>query len=346
DPFDPYHEWLGIPPAEQPPHRYRLLGLAIFESDPTLIRDEADRRMQHVRTFQLGKRSQASQTVLNELAAAKVCLLNPASKAHYDAALREWLAARLPVPPPNPPPDAPPMLPPESWPAESLKALEAEAHATGSTTVRPSIIPRRFPSGWIVVALMAAATIVGIVLLLRGRSVGDPAPQSGPPAIALPKSEQTEGAGLGGKTVVLPQNVVLQSESGDVNLYLPRAKLTGADLKIQSDATEGFNSAVDQVEWEFLLHRPGIFSVEVTYATDPTSVGGRARIDLSGRAEPLLLPIHDTGGRDTFLTEPVTPKVMIQRGGRYTLRISAAEKRGSELFRLRSVQLRGVQLAR
>ena len=32
--FDPYHRWLGIPPAEQPANRYRLLGIAKFEDDP------------------------------------------------------------------------------------------------------------------------------------------------------------------------------------------------------------------------------------------------------------------------------------------------------------------------
>lgn len=30
--FDPYHKWLGIPPEEQPPHYYRLLGIKLFES--------------------------------------------------------------------------------------------------------------------------------------------------------------------------------------------------------------------------------------------------------------------------------------------------------------------------
>ena len=25
--FDPYHKWLGIPPEDQPPHHYRLLGV-------------------------------------------------------------------------------------------------------------------------------------------------------------------------------------------------------------------------------------------------------------------------------------------------------------------------------
>ena len=28
--FDPYHKWLGIPPEEQPPNYYRLLGVALW----------------------------------------------------------------------------------------------------------------------------------------------------------------------------------------------------------------------------------------------------------------------------------------------------------------------------
>ncbi len=40
--FDPYHEWLGILPQEQPPNYYRLLGVAPFEADPDVIRAAAD----------------------------------------------------------------------------------------------------------------------------------------------------------------------------------------------------------------------------------------------------------------------------------------------------------------
>ena len=35
--FDPYYEWLGIVPKDQPPHHYRLLGIQPFETDPHLI---------------------------------------------------------------------------------------------------------------------------------------------------------------------------------------------------------------------------------------------------------------------------------------------------------------------
>ena len=93
EPFDPYRKWLGIPPQHQPPHHYRLLGIEAFESDPDVIANAADGRMAQVKTFQTGKNSEASQRILNELAAAKVCLLNPEKKADYDRRLQEAIRA-------------------------------------------------------------------------------------------------------------------------------------------------------------------------------------------------------------------------------------------------------------
>lgn len=96
--FDPYHRWLAVPPKDQPPNHYRLLGLELFENDPDVIADAAEQRMAHVRNYQLGKYMALSQRILNELAAAKVCLLNPQEKAEYDQTLR----AKLTPPPPLP----------------------------------------------------------------------------------------------------------------------------------------------------------------------------------------------------------------------------------------------------
>ena len=35
--FDPYHQWLGIPPAQQPPNYYRLLSIELMEDDIGVI---------------------------------------------------------------------------------------------------------------------------------------------------------------------------------------------------------------------------------------------------------------------------------------------------------------------
>lgn len=51
DSFDGYHKWLGIPPKDQPPNHYRLLGIELFENDDDVIEGAADQRISHLRTF-------------------------------------------------------------------------------------------------------------------------------------------------------------------------------------------------------------------------------------------------------------------------------------------------------
>lgn len=93
EPFDPYYEWLGIPPKDQPPNHYRLLGIELFEENLNVIDRAADRQMGHVRSFQTGKHVKESQRLLNELSSAKVTLLSASKRADYDRQLRAQLAA-------------------------------------------------------------------------------------------------------------------------------------------------------------------------------------------------------------------------------------------------------------
>jgi len=93
-PFDPYHSWLSIPPSEQPPNHYRLLGFSQIESDQDVIANAADRQMAYLRQFQTGPHAALSQQLLNEVAAVRICLLNPVKKAEYDRRLVEYLRQR------------------------------------------------------------------------------------------------------------------------------------------------------------------------------------------------------------------------------------------------------------
>ena len=90
-PVDPYYKWLGIPPSEQPPNLYRLIGVTPLEDDEDVLCNAADQRMVYIRTFQLGEHSALSQKMLNEIAAAKALLLDPDRKKTYDDALRARL---------------------------------------------------------------------------------------------------------------------------------------------------------------------------------------------------------------------------------------------------------------
>jgi S1-C subfamily serine protease len=172
DKLDAYHRWLGIPPSEQPPDAYRLLGVQLFEDDPDVIQAAADRQMAHLRTYQLGEHSHLSQRLLNEVAAAKLRLLNPEKRAAYDRKLRAQLKAKEPaVPPPAPPPGA-----------ESPEVIAAASSR-----------PRRKRPSWqapVATAAVGAVLIVLVVLVVLivmrfvpGKQTAEPKPPPGPPTI-------------------------------------------------------------------------------------------------------------------------------------------------------------------
>jgi len=162
EPFDPYHTWLGIPPEEQPPNHYRLLGLRVFESNAEAISNAADRQMMLLRTFQTGEHSALSQKLLNEVAAARVCLLRPEEKAAYDEHLRHQ---QIEVGPP----------PPRGAGGSAVEIPSFDFDAASTHTVRRARQTRPLrailKSPLAVGATVAAVVVVGILvvgLLTRG----------------------------------------------------------------------------------------------------------------------------------------------------------------------------------
>ena len=99
DAFDPYYIWLGIPPDDQPPHHYRLLGVALFEENSEVIEAAANRQMAYMQEVSAGEEHiDEAQKLLGELSKARVCLLNSEKKAAYDAELRASFDAIAPAP--------------------------------------------------------------------------------------------------------------------------------------------------------------------------------------------------------------------------------------------------------
>jgi hypothetical protein len=84
--FNPYQEWLGLETSEPPDH-YELLRISRFEAQPQVISAAAAAQMAKIRGIRPGARVADWQRMLDELAAAKNCLYNPASKARYDEEL-------------------------------------------------------------------------------------------------------------------------------------------------------------------------------------------------------------------------------------------------------------------
>ncbi|HYW78091.1 MAG TPA: hypothetical protein VE890_00885, partial [Thermoguttaceae bacterium] len=92
DTFDPYRKWLRINPQDELPDHYRLLGLNLFEEDTAVIERAAVRAVGRVQEHLTGEHAEVALRLLNEIAAAKACLLGSNEKAAYDAQLQESLA--------------------------------------------------------------------------------------------------------------------------------------------------------------------------------------------------------------------------------------------------------------
>lgn len=89
--FDPLHKWLGIPPEQQPPHHYRLLGIDLFESDPDVIDMAADRQLTFLHELSGDEHQEAAETISNQVSMARLCLLNADKKSKYDRTLADSL---------------------------------------------------------------------------------------------------------------------------------------------------------------------------------------------------------------------------------------------------------------
>ncbi len=134
-PFDPYYKWLGIPPSQQPPHHYRLLGVELFETDRDVIDIAANQRMSYLHDLGSGPNGKFSQKLLNEVSAARRCLLDEKQKAAYDEQLRAKLAQASPPPTVSAAPTAPP---PPPVPPPSAATSEAPASERVAEEDKPS----------------------------------------------------------------------------------------------------------------------------------------------------------------------------------------------------------------
>ena len=212
EPFDPYRRWLGIPPGEQPPNLYRLLGLSHFESDPDVIATAADARMVHLKTFQHCRNSEWSQKLLNEVSAAQLCLLDKGRKAEYDRELRKQLDSRLPripSPPPVPPPTAatatsppppppglppgPPPAPPEAPPMAPISVDTGIAAEDASPAADYVSTRKRRASGLKIAALVVLLGLVAAAAYYRfwGPHTQDFAPDP-PPGTSTPSDQDAD----------------------------------------------------------------------------------------------------------------------------------------------------------
>lgn len=259
--FDPYHRWLGISPKHRPPNHYRLLGLELGESDPEVIRDAAERQMGHVRQYQLGPHAELSQQILNELAAAKSCLLDPEKKAAYDARLQtEWPPLPpAPVPPAETLRQPPPLFTQEaggpSPAARSALLLWGSLAATAAAVVTLVVVLVVFglrPAAEVAVTQPDPSPVPTVVPepvaqppIVAPLPPETPAPPIAPPS-AAPPAVETDWTAIGaqiGRAVVRVQMVATGGRSRDGHGLLVGGEpllVTSAALAEQVEAGTAF----------------------------------------------------------------------------------------------------------
>lgn len=243
--FDPYREWLGIPPGPRPPHPYALLGLPRFERDVDRIANAAETRARSVRHQAPFDRVAESQQVLKEIQAAREVLTDPRRRRQLDLTLRR-----------------------------AEKRASAGAAPALSTTADPSLST---PAGWrqtpfvIAIALAVVALLgVGLIGVLRPSSEADAArpvvaqpvaeasassqgptvDSDRPAARPEPPREQTERPQVGSpRRDVAAEDAVTDS---------PASNLDAASLPQRADETEA-PAAVDSAAVDSVVpHRPPV----------------------------------------------------------------------------------------
>jgi hypothetical protein len=202
DTFDAYYTWLAIPPAEQPPDFYRLVGVTRFEGNFDVISYAVDQRMAHVRNFQVGKHAEHSHKILKELSSARIVLLSPEKKAEYDRQLKAASQSSTTLPKAKPLARAVPLH--DSAPLARPVAVETFPIASGSgekaapapAPAKAQNVPSLKPTGLAPLGILLAGTTAAAVILIgvvvyfaMGRSEKPPvaviAPQPQPQTVPV-----------------------------------------------------------------------------------------------------------------------------------------------------------------
>ena len=260
DDFDPYLHWLGIAAHERPADHYRLIGVRRFEDDIPTIEQAADQRMIAIRQKQTGPRAAHTQLILNELSAARLCLLNPAAKAAYDDMLRGFDAAEG---------HAESVSPPAVDARGEQPQIQVEQRKTPYRKRKPYYANSVFPF----VALAAVAGIAAVIWAV-GQQLGYRGEQPVPPPRPAPEPFVDFGPmveqEVDGSLIFLPSTARL---SGDV---LRRETIDGEDVLV------GWDTEDDIATWQFRmarLTRQVRIRATITYSTGGEKLVYRLSID-------------------------------------------------------------------
>lgn len=84
---NPYTDWMDIPDSACPPNHFALLGVRESEENEVKIKSAYYRRVAKISVFEYGSDASVCQEILQELAIAKDCLVDPSKRTAYLAEL-------------------------------------------------------------------------------------------------------------------------------------------------------------------------------------------------------------------------------------------------------------------
>lgn len=257
--FDPYVKWFGIRSRRRPPNHYRLLGVAIFESDPEVISNAADARITHLRNFQTGPHKALAEKILQEIKEAEMTLLDAEKKAVYDAQLHKELQAEGEEIPSLPSVPSSSVFPPPQVPVPRTTAWADPVEGAASSPVgsSPSATGRLFQSRAVWLASLA---MIGVLLVVGGLIAVIASRRSSPPEgeeVAWVPTEESEAenssvsegqnssgeqssAGTSSGSSGSPSSESTSSTSGS----LPNQKLPSSEQRMESPSEEKPGSSV------------------------------------------------------------------------------------------------------
>ena len=349
--FDPYSDWLGIPPDEQPPDHYRLLGISRFEHDPEAIHKAADERMTHVRRFQTGPRGHYTQELLNEIATAKLTLLDESTRATYDSALRGQQAASVPPessagqqssPTPGSPISAsfastdPVALPAGTTPRVVIPSGQAVGPTVSPTpravdqTEEPDA-PFYLQTWFLIVAVALVALVCGLAIYVNAMSVNRRTDQ--PRLAEQPGMEDGQSADRDKVPVV-----VLSNPDRSVNLTAPMAVLRGELRLVKRDGQDviaNWISTESCAIWRFKIVEFGYYRAEITYALTDDAQDNSFAVQVGEEVREKDVSLR--GGHGVFITDERT--FAIPRTGVHTLTVQTRTPTPKGLMELKEIHL-------
>ena len=336
--FDPYVEWLEIDPALCPPNFYDLLGITPFESDAQVIESAFELRLRHVRSFQTGPRGIHTQDLLNELAQARLCLLDEQNRLAYDDFLRGGRSK-------------PPVLI-ENLSGENKEGNTTPPIATDAIQIDKSQNSELKPEEskrpntqlsvlYVSVCLVALLTIWGAVKWTRGKD--DRKAQAG--ENSNKEAIETKPPPKKIINIVEEKKGILPAANNSYLLAPQNAKIDQPHPTI-ADTSDGqlldqWQPVKSKVRWEIWVNSPGHYEAIVSY--NATNNGKFSRIFVKADEEfPKSVKMRTAEALDKFFEEEFV--ILFREKGAHVINISVEGEVGD--FRLRTITLRPNRLTR